>query len=405
MHRKSKRKMSLWGFCLSVSLVGCAPKRPIPSTQSSFRLQSLQAETILFAPPVPEAQTIAMPVTLILKSSPNIASVPASCTVKEGPFRVELSRDDQTAIQIELPAPGRWLSNLDRGSAGSADDMTESLYAFLADVDRLQVLGCFSPMSYPVRNYILQSIPMRPSESLFTAYGYLRERGGLDLKDGIRVKIERAYFNPVTAGEEQHTVKNYLGVSTSNFDVKPVSDDRIRFQQVGLIQFSPESLAREGEEGTRDLALGMLPGQRQYRLIFYTYIVPKAQDISAVVIGASNASELDQLEKELRAQPAEGCSKVGKGQECFAFQGFVTVTAQVKIEVNGKFQFVDWGTKLKGVLPKNALKSLRIQRQFMGSYYDVRFSPASSNVLSLTLVGGDRITWSKGSFSFRQTPD
>ncbi len=135
-------------------------------------------------------------------------------------------------------------------------------------------------------------------------------------------------------------------------------------------------------------------------MIFYTYIVPKAQDISAAVIGASNASELDQLEKELRADPAEGCSKAAEGQEYFAFQGFVTVTAQVKIEVNGKFQFVDWGTKLKGVLPKNALKSLRIQRQFMGSYYDVRFNPATSNVLSLTLVAGDRIIWSKGSNRF-----
>ncbi len=207
MHRKSKRKMSLWGFCLSVGLMGCAPKRPIPSTPSSFRLQSLQAETILFAPPVPEAQTIDMPVTLILNRSPSKLTVPASCTVKEDAFRLERSGDDQTAIQIALPAPRLWLSNLDRGSSG-ADDMMESLYAFLADVDRLQALGCFPSLSYPIRNYILQSIPMRPSESLFSAYGYLRERGGLDLKEGIRVKIERAYFGPVAPGEEQHSVKN-----------------------------------------------------------------------------------------------------------------------------------------------------------------------------------------------------
>jgi hypothetical protein len=32
----------------------------------------------------------------------------------------------------------------------------------------------------------------------------------------------------------------------------------------------------------------------------------------------------------------------------------------------------------------------------MGSYYDVRFDPANSDIFSLVLVGGDRLTWSKG---------
>lgn len=277
----------------------------------------------------------------------------------------------------------------------------ETFYSFIADLDRSQLLGCFASNAPAIRDYMLQSVPMKPSDSLFNAYGYLMERSSIDLKRGLRLKIERAYFRPAAPGEEDHAVKNYLGVSSSFFDVE---DDRgkIRFKQVGAIQYSPESLEKEGAEGSRDLDLRKLLGQPQYRLLFYTLVVPKDQGISAAVIGASNANELNELERELRPHPEEGCEQVAaaKGKDCFDFKGFVTVSAQIKVELNGQTQFVDWGTKLRSVLPKNALKSLRIQRQYLGSYYEVRFDPASSNVLSLALVGGDQVTWSRGSSLF-----
>jgi hypothetical protein len=406
MHRKSNQTVLLGFVCVSVMLVSCATKRPISATQTSFRLQSFEAGSVLFAPAVPESQAMNAPITLTLNSSSNAPPAPAACSAERPPFRLERSSDSQAAVQIVLPTPERWFNGLDRGWQGDAGDIMESFYSFLADLERTQMLGCFPSSSSAIRDYVLQSIPMRPSESLFNAYGYRRERGGLDLKAGLRVKIERAYFGPAGPGEEQHTVKNYLGVSTSNFDVEAGSGEKIRFQQVGPIQYSLESLEKDGQEGSRDLGLGKLPEQAHYRLLFYTYLVPKEQDISATIIGASNATQLDELERELRAYPAEGCARAAgaKGEECFGFQGFVTVSAQIKVELNGKVQFVDWGTNLKSVLPKNALKSLRIQRQFMGFYYDVRFNPANSNVLSLSLVGGDRLTWSKGSAFFHSTP-
>jgi len=86
---------------------------------------------------------------------------------------------------------------------------------------------------------------------------------------------------------------------------------------------------------------------------------------------------------------------------CFEFDGSVAVSALIKVELNGKPRFLEWGAKIKDVLSKSseveALKTLRFQRRFMNSYYDVRFDPEDSNVLSLALVGGDRLTWSKSS--------
>jgi len=69
------------------------------------------------------------------------------------------------------------------------------------------------------------------------------------------------------------------------------------------------------------------------------------------------------------------------------------------VELNGETKFLDWGARVKDVLPKNsgvkALRSLRMQRLYLDTYHEVRFDLKDLNVLSLWLVGGDRLTWSK----------
>jgi hypothetical protein len=214
------------------------------------------------------------------------------------------------------------------------------------------------------------------------------------------LKIVRAYFRPAEAGEQEHATKNFIGLSTTYFDVELANGSKIRFRRAGNIRYSPASLARKVSEGNRDLGLGRMPQEPYYRLLFYSYLVPKKHSRSAAIIGTASASRLDKLDQELRAHSDEGCkSAAAGGLTCFDFDGFVTLTAQIKVELNGKAEFIDWGTKLKEVLPKNSdvkvLKSLRIQRRFMDSYYDVRFDPGDSNLLLLALVGGDRLSWSK----------
>ena len=395
MYSWCQRTTLSWLLFVSVIHVGCGPKRPISSAQTSFRLQPLNSSSVLFAPTVPESQAIDAPITLSLNGSSSLVASSPSCTTQKGPFELDHGKGDPAPIQIVLPAPEKWLRDLEKGSQAEGGDVLEAFYSFIADLDRLQLLGCFASNTPSIRDYMLQSVPMKPSDSLFNAYGYLMVRGGLDLKPGLRLKIERAYFRPAAPGEEAHAVKNYLGVSSSFFDVEQDDQGKIRFQQVGAIHYSPESLEKDGGEGSRDLDLRELLSQPHYRLLFYTFVVPEEQGISAAVIGASNADELDELERELRAHPEEGCEQVAaaKEKDCLDFKGFVTVSAQIKVELNGQSQFVDWGTKLRSVLPKNAIKSLRIQRRYLGSYYEVHFDPGNSNVLSLALVGGDQVTW------------
>ena len=79
---------------------------------------------------------------------------------------------------------------------------------------------------------------------------------------------------------------------------------------------------------------------------------------------------------------------------CVEFSGLVTVTCQIRVELNGKSKLIDWGTRVKDLLA-NFSRFFSHFTRFMNSYRDVRFNPGDLSVLSLALVGGDRLRWSK----------
>ena len=145
---------------------------------------------------------------------------------REGPFPCGARKERAEFIEIQLPAPEQWLSDLEGRTEPESGEEVSALDAILADVDRLQQEGCFGETAISIRDFILQSIPMRPNESFYNAYGYRAGRSGLDLKPGIRLKIERAFFRPPRAGEEEDEEKDFLGLSASYFDVELTAEKK-----------------------------------------------------------------------------------------------------------------------------------------------------------------------------------
>lgn len=320
-----------------------------------------------------------------------------NCLAEEGPFRVELTRKQSDSVQITLPSTERWLADVN-GLVDPDGNAVEALYVVLAKLDQLQQDGCFRGAGSTIRDFMVQSLPMKPPESLFSYYGYRPDRSSLDLQPGMRLKIERAYFRAAKTTEESHSTQNFAGVSMVNFDVESGDDGKIHFRQIGDVRFTPASLKGQVQDENQELELiGIVP-EFHYRLVFYTLLVSKEQKLSAAIVGASSASQLDEFDHELRLRPVGGCKNFAAAHEvaCVEFSGLVTVTSQIRVELNGKSKLIDWGTRVKDLLAKDSLASLTIQRKFMNSYRDVRFNPADLSVLSLALVGGDRLRWSKG---------
>jgi hypothetical protein len=391
-----KSDLSLLALFLMTALTsaGCSARRPIGATGPPFRLESIDGESVLFSPSIPDSNSNNSPIHVTMNVP---ASDGTSCLAEEGPFRVEPARKHADSVQITLPSTERWLGDVN-GLVGPDGDAVEALYVVLAKLDQLQQDGCFGGAGSSIRDFIVQSLPMKPPESLFSYYGYRPDRSSLDLKPGIRLKVERAYFGAAKTTEEAHATQNFEGLSTVNFDVESGNDGKIHFRQIGDVRFTPASLKGQVQDAVHESELTGIPPESRFRLVFYTLLVSKEQKLSAAVVGASSASQLDEFDHELRLRPVGGCKNFAAANEvaCVEFSGLVTVTCQIRVELNGKSTLIDWGTRVKDLLDRNSLGSLTIQRKFMNSYRDVRFNPGDLSVLSLALVGGDRLRWAKG---------
>jgi hypothetical protein len=382
---------------LLLGQAGCAAKKTITSTYPPFRLQVVDNASLLLTPSVPKDSPNDAPI-LVKGIAKTRSNAPAdTCTLEQGPFRLEPDLAEKNTLMITLPPREEWLARLEGQS--DADDRTvfDLLDTFLTKLDQLRSSGCLEESVDALRGSILQSIPTKPEQGLLNAYDYRGGRSSIDLKPDIRLKIERAYFEGEESIEVQSAAKNFKGLSWFYFDVKSDAAGRISFERIGAIKFSPASLAHTDEEGKRDLALGSLGPQSCYHLFFYSYLVPTHRKRSATIIGGASEGQLDAVETKLRANPEQGCEEAAAGSaiSCFEFQGLVTVSAEISVSVNGKLDFLEWGAKVRNVLPDStSLQSLRIQRKFNDGYADLIFDPKRDDILSLVLVGGDRLTTS-----------
>ena len=380
----------------ALASTGCAARQPTAAVGPPFRLGAVYGRPVLFPPSIPEANPNSSEISLEMSASSLHASAFKGCVAENGPFRAAIERTDPGSVRIALPSPERWIGDL-HAVFDPEGDAVVSLYAMLGQLDQEREDSCFVDTAPAIRDFILQSLPMEPNDSLFNYYGYRSSRSGLELKPGMRLKVERAYLKSTATSGEGPSPEGPQGVSFVYFDVQSTSDGKVRFRRDGDVRFNPNSLRKAFHGVGLESELSARPPEIEYRLVFYGLHVPKQETLSASIIGMNNSHKLDEYERELRARPTQGCKNFAGTHSfaCVDFIGWVTVTPQVSVVVNGKTKFVDCGTPVKDVLPEGALSSLTMQRKFMNSYRDVRFKRGDANLLLLVLVGGDRLTWAK----------
>jgi hypothetical protein len=387
-------------FLTCLVLSGCPARKPTSSTSNSpsFHLISVSGASLLLSPSIPAQQSAEAPVSFTLGARREAPTTTNACAISEGAFQLKPDSTDSN-LHVVLPPPKNWLFGSANSSGSDETDIIDQLYSFLSAVDQADRARCFATADTPARDYILQNVPTRPSDSLFNAYGYRIERSGVNLKPNLRLKIERAYFSTTDKSD-----KNYLGVSTVIFDIATNSDGSLHFQQSQPIRYNPDSLSQTDNERSRDLAILNLKPQKFYRVLFYTHQVPTDQNFSAALIGSDDSAHLDDFEQKMRADPGASCSssttKSGENApatnndvQCLTFRGFATVSVQIQVELNGQPKYIDWGTKVTSVVPDKSLKSLKIQRLFANSYSPIQFNPRDPAIQDLTLVGADHLTW------------
>lgn len=394
----SIRRRSLWMMLLLgqalLLFAGCGQRKHL-TAGGMYRIEKVQNDAFVLPPPVPLQYKQHDPLTIQLAMPASTERKEANCTMTGDFFRLTFQPKKSYAI-LRLPSLEDW-KGIQR-----EEDLQRARLAFLADVTKLQQSGCLSAdQGMLISKLLPEVLPTRPNESLYYRNGYRPGSGLVDLKPGIRLQIQRAYFRDAPAPEGKHNLGNYLGITTISYQVTEDAQRRVRFYRTS-VESSKKDLARQFQKDIPDFSLAAQTGKLPfYRLFLFTSFVPQKTQRSALIIGTKTMSALEEITNTIRANPKLGCREISAHHEadCISFDGPVSVSAEIQVVLNGKPTYVAVGSSIRGLFGKEPvekiaenLRTLHIQRLFENSYADLRFRP-EDDILSLILVGGDRVSW------------
>lgn len=253
----------------------------------------------------------------------------------------------------------------------------------------LLVLTCMSCGRRQIRSY--QVVPGKPSYLLrspekvetpfsqtLSAYSDISQ-GQADLKKGMVLKIENAYFKP---GAVKRGLANYLGLERVQFRVE---------QNGSLKRFESETLAnRPTDQAAID---SYLPTSRQrqrfQRLVLQVTMNLKSGAATAILLSSKSKRQIDALTKSLILDPASVCG--GRSANCTVFPESGSVSLGMDIVVNGKVTFVAWSSTVASVVGRQ--KEFLLFRLHRGRAVPVAIDANDPEALKLPLLPGDVVSW------------
>ena len=377
-------KQLLLGLAVLVAS-SCHVQRKVTLPGSSFRLTAIEGRAVLIPPPLiyfPADK----PLTVDFQIAP---SKQAGCEFSNDLFTVKATGGH---VSLTMPSLNDWTKLLPYWETPSDKNVDRKLSAVFNSLESLESRGCLTNGSaLTLRQLLRDSIPLRPGFGLYSAYGYGPGSIGLDLKPSTRLKIQRAHFV-----DERRTVDAYLGLTAVYF--KPVENKR---GQITFEQMSTDVSKEELRPLMRlDLQLrNAAKPELAYRLLFLTTYVAKGVKRSALILGTSTANQMTSMEQTIIATPTMSCAdliaKTGK-TSCVSFDGEVSVSAEIAVNLNGVATYVDFGASVRTTLASRKIDAstadLRVQRNFQGRLLPIIVDPnVQKDLLDLVLVGGDQL--------------
>ncbi|MGH9377633.1 MAG: hypothetical protein ACRD1I_02425 [Terriglobia bacterium] len=359
-------------FVIALSFAGCRP-----GVMGTYQLENIGNELVVIPPPYSEHSPgnkveVEFPLSRRLQRGKS-----GDCSVKSGPFRLSAKPSHWKAA---LPSLRTWTKSLAR------DTFHQQFENFLDQIGTLSDNGCISSNeSVLLQKVVRESVPVRPQETLLYRYGYRPGPGFVDLEPGMRLVVERAEYD-----------------QSDKFKGTSIVDYQITRNSRAWLRFRPAEVKRQGKSRvpTGDLDLDARVNKMLYcRLFFSGNLVPKNLDYTAMIIGTHSRKQMEEITQALQEHPQSGCAMdLIKNASCKPFIGSVTVSAELKVTVNGKEVFIGPQATLQGALAaagaarcEDNLKALRVERKFLGRPAKLVFDPPVNSILNLIVVGNDRI--------------
>src|SRR5262249_19591592 len=136
-----------------------------------------------------------------------------------------------------------------------------------------------------------------------------------------------------------------------------------------------------------------------FHLVFKTEKTSARQITRAFLLSSTDESKLDTGTKQLQAATVDTCEAASTPSVgCIGFPPNFGVSPELRVRANGKEMFVQLDGMVSDAIGLRDLsadvpKNLRVTRLFQGRRVPIAFDPANKDILRLTLMPGDEITW------------
>ncbi|MGD0227250.1 MAG: hypothetical protein ABSF71_33410 [Terriglobia bacterium] len=353
---------------LAIALSACAPR-----TGGKYQIRRTE-EGLLVVPPPYWQEPPGKPIKLQLVPSQSGVSA-SGCSADSGLFRASLARGSSPKWSVTLPSWESWQASLASGSF--------PFDHFLDELGKLETRGCLSAGAGALlEQAVRESVPVMVHDSLRYRYDWQEFEGFIGLEPGMRLRIERAEYNP--AGK-------IAGTSTTYYQIERDSHRAIAFRLLGPKQVNTPDDAlpdRNLATSVRDMFYA--------RLFLSGAHVPNNLRYTALIAGTRTRERMEEIAESLKEHPDTGCPQGPEQQvNCMIFRGPVTASVELQVSVNGQQVFAGLERDVRSLFDEPArpcaLRSLRVERRYLNKYVPVEFSIADDSVLGLMLVGGDRI--------------
>ncbi len=371
-----------------VAAAGCSVRHR--AVGRSYRITQIGAEYFVIPPGVPYGDAHARRITVGLGDlGARGRADRRDCAIRGPLFALRPGRASDWVA--ELPPPQVWEEE------GSDERVWAEFTAFLSQLHSLQARHCFPDGGeFVAKSLVLESLAVPAAMTILYLYSYRLGTGFIDVVPGMRLRVERAAFRPTPKGDQ--TLANYLGTRTAYYELSRNERNEISLR-LTHVDTTPGLAAAPDLPDTK--LASQTVAARLYRLFFLTKFVPPNRQRAALLVGTRDSKQLEEITGAIQGNPEIACSAFAGGQvTCVAFDGAVSLSTELKVQLNGQPSYVPVGSTLRTLLAQllpqrrpAAVRNLRIQRLFHGRYANVEFDRGDSGIMGLVLLGGDKISW------------
>lgn len=273
-------------------------------------------------------------------------------------------------------------------------DPLQDIAAFHSKLLVLQSKGCLSSAEAGrIRQVVSEKFPLPPSIAYRYRFGSYDTTGFFELTPDFRLEV----VSPIYDGDIQ-SLEHQTGYETAYYGfTSPAGDNRLIVSLTSVAEFhnSPTAIPKSAPASR----LNFPASPSFFHLLFKTDKTSARHITRAFLLSSADESTLYTGTKQLQAASVDTCDALStSGVSCIGFPQTVGVSPELRVRANGKELFV----QLDGIVAvalgidnssPDVLKNLHVTRLFQGKRIPIAFDPADNDILGLTLMPGDELTW------------